>query len=321
MTIEHAATRMVEKPWGSADLRPWSASVPPAPDGRIGEIWFERADAAAPSPSLLMKLLFTQKKLSVQVHPGDEFARSMGEERGKSEAWYVLSSERNGRVALGLDRSLTEDQLRSSIADGSIADRVVWRGVRRGDVIDVPAGAIHAIGSGLVIAEIQQRSDTTFRLFDYGRDRELHVDQAVAVADARPAPAWPVATSVGPGRTLLLATPSFVLEKVELACRALWSVRAKAETWMLVLDGRVRVARTNAVAGEAIFLEQACTVMRAGAAGCTALVAYAANVPDQHLFHPAPQSRLRGPERSASPNSIVAGANRRSLSPAPRLQS
>ena len=110
----------------------------------------------------------------------------IGEAHGKSEAWYVMSAEPGARVALGLDRRMAPEQLRDAIADGSIADRVVWRNVSRGDVVDVPAGTIHAIGAGLVIAEIQQRSDTTFRLFDYGRSRTLHVEQAVAVADAGP---------------------------------------------------------------------------------------------------------------------------------------
>ena len=102
-------------------------------DGKIGEIWYERTDPAAHEPSLLLKLLFTLEPLSVQVHPGDAFARSMGEARGKSEAWYVLSAEPGSRIALGLDRRLTSEQLREAIADGSIAeaDRLaasrVWR--------------------------------------------------------------------------------------------------------------------------------------------------------------------------------------------------
>jgi mannose-6-phosphate isomerase len=320
MTIEHAAARTVEKPWGRLDLEPWSATVAQGPDGRIGEIWFERADPAAASPALLMKLLFTQERLSVQVHPGDEFARSMGEARGKSEAWYVMSAERDGCVALGLDRRMTADELRSAIADGSIGDRVAWRGVRRGDVIDVPAGVIHAIGAGLVIAEIQQRSDTTFRLFDYGRDRDLHVEQAVAVADAGPASTDPVPRPLGPGRTLLLATPHFVLEKIHLPARALWSVRAVAETWLLVLHGHARVALANAFAGEALFLQGERTVMRAGASGCTALVAYAASSPDEGLFHPAPQAATRRTGAVPTPAPVLPTTPQRSLPPKPEVR-
>ena len=196
MTIELASTRAVEKPWGRTDLRPWSDAG--RANGKIGEIWFERRDPAAHEPSLLLKLLFTSEPLSVQVHPGDAFAHSIGEARGKSEAWYVLSAESGGRVALGLDRRLTSEQLREAIADGSIAKRIAWQEVACGDVVDVPAGSIHAIGAGLVIAEIQQRSDTTFRLFDYGRSRDLHVEQAVAVADAGLGAGWSPPQDSGP---------------------------------------------------------------------------------------------------------------------------
>ena len=111
----------------------------------------------------------------------------MGLPNGKTEAWYVLSAAPGAKVAVGLDRRLTQQQLRQAVDDGSISDRVVWRTVFPDDAISVPAGTIHAIGAGLVIAEIQQRSDATFRLFDHGRQRELHIERAIAVADAGPA--------------------------------------------------------------------------------------------------------------------------------------
>ncbi len=185
MAIEHACMRVVRKPWGSTDLRPWSEI---RHDGvAIGELWFQRADMNAPDPALLLKLLFTKEPLSIQVHPDDAFAQSIGLAHGKTEAWYILSATPGAKVAVGLKRRLAAPQLRTSIEDGSIADLVHWRRVLKDDVIFVPAGTIHAIGAGLVIAEIQQRSDATFRLFDYGRQRELHVDNAVAVANAGPA--------------------------------------------------------------------------------------------------------------------------------------
>ena len=135
----------------------------------IGEIWYERPDEAAVDPSLLLKLLFTSQPLSIQVHPDDAFAHSMGLQNGKTEAWYVLSAVPEAQVALGLRRHLTPQLLREAIDDGSISDLIVWRAVSADDVIFVPAGTIHAIGAGLVIAELQQRSDATFRLFDYGQ--------------------------------------------------------------------------------------------------------------------------------------------------------
>ena len=180
MTIELAHARLVTKPWGVVDLRPWSR---PRGDSRsIGEIWYERPGQLASQPALLLKLLFTSQPLSIQVHPDDAYAQSVGLPNGKTEAWYVLKAAAGAQVALGLKQQKTSQQLRKAIDDGSIADLVAWQTVSAGQVVFVPAGTIHAIGADLVIAEIQQRSDTTFRLFDYGRKRELHVERAVAVA-------------------------------------------------------------------------------------------------------------------------------------------
>jgi len=186
MTIELARAQALPKPWGVADLRPWSGAGPN--DGRlVGELWYERSGGAASAPSLLLKLLFTSQPLSIQVHPDDAYAQSMGLACGKTEAWYILSAAPGAKIALGLKERLAPRQLREAVDDGSIVRHVAWRTVLPGDVVFVPAGTIHAIGAGLVIAEIQQRSDATFRMFDFGRKRDLHVARAIAVADAGPA--------------------------------------------------------------------------------------------------------------------------------------
>ena len=174
MPTEHAAVRVVHKPWGVGDLQPWS-NVDGSGDA-VGELWFERADKDAPTPALLLKLLFTSEPLSIQVHPDDTYARAMGMPNGKSEAWYILSAQPDAQIGAGLKHQVTPQQLRASIQNGSIAELVHWRPVAKGDVIYIPAGTIHAIGAGIVLAEIQQHSDATFRLFDYGRQRELHED-------------------------------------------------------------------------------------------------------------------------------------------------
>src|SRR6266480_1493280 len=179
MTIELARTCALPKPWGILDLRPWSNARHDG--GAIGEIWYERPGRAAADSSLLLKMLFTNQPLSIQVHPDDAFAHSIGLPNGKTEAWYILSAAPDARVAVGLKRHLTPQELRASIRDGSIASLTEWRPVVTGDIIFIPAGTIHAIGAGIVLAEIQQHSDATFRLFDYGRQRELHEDCAVAV--------------------------------------------------------------------------------------------------------------------------------------------
>ncbi len=214
MPIEHACVRAVHKPWGSTDLKPWSAIDQ---DGEtIGELWFQRADTNAPDPALLLKLLFTKEPLSIQVHPDDRSAHEIGLAHGKTEAWYILSAIPGAEIAIGLKRRLATAQLRTSIEDGSISDLVQWQQVRTDDLIFMPAGTIHAIGPGLVIAEIQQRSDATFRLFDHGRQRELHVDAAVAAANPGPAERQPAPRRLTDARILLIASPHFALERIDL---------------------------------------------------------------------------------------------------------
>src|SRR5690348_15985283 len=174
MPVEHASVRVVHKPWGVRDLRPWS-SIDGTADA-VGELWFERAEQDAPTPALLLKLLFTSAPLSIQVHPDDTFAHAMGMPNGKSEAWYIISAKPGAQAGIGLKCRVTPQELRASITNGSIVELVQWHPVAKGDVIFIPAGTIHALGAGIVLAEIQQRSDTTFRLFDYERHRELDID-------------------------------------------------------------------------------------------------------------------------------------------------
>lgn len=272
MAIEHARTRLVSKPWGSTDLLPWSAIQA---DGiAIGELWFQRSDVKAPDPTLLLKLLFTKEPLSIQVHPDDAFARSIGLVNGKTEAWYILSATPEAKVAIGLKRQLTSEQLRASIEDGSIADLIQWRRVRKDDVIFVPAGTIHAIGPGLVLAEIQQRSDTTFRLFDHGRQREIHVDNAVAAANAGPAECQSIPNRLSDARSVLVTSPHFVLERIDLPPNSNWQLDAERETWVLVIDGHVQVELMNAFVGEAIFVEADRASLKVGSRGLKGLLAY-----------------------------------------------
>src|SRR5207253_5931771 len=185
----------------------------------------------------LLKLLFTSQPLSIQVHPDDAFARSIGLPNGKTEAWYILSATPDARVAVGLKRHLTPQELRASIRDGSIARLTEWRPVVTGDIIFIPAGTIHAIGAGIVLAEIQQHSDATFRLFDYGRQRELHEDDGIAVANAWPLRSADRTTRLTNERTVLVASRYFVFEKLDLPAGSSWALLAERETWMLGLDG------------------------------------------------------------------------------------
>lgn len=273
MTIEQAIAHSLPKPWGVVDPRPWSSAG--HDDDRIGEIWYERSGSAAVAPALLLKLLLTNQPLSIQVHPGDAYARSIGLPNGKTEAWYVLSADLEAKVALGLKRHLTPQEMRQAADDGSILDLVVWREVWAGDTVFVPAGTIHAIGAGLVIAEIQQRSDATFRLFDHGRGRELHIDDALAVADAGPADIQVAPSRLGDGRILLASNALFTFEKIDLPPESAWCLEAKQETWLLVIDGSARTGAFVVAMGDAVFAQSDRVDIRAGMAGLSGLLAYA----------------------------------------------
>lgn len=282
MAVERAEIEVVRKPWGCADLRPWSG-VHDA-DGPVGELWFQRSDRGAPPTALLLKLLFTTQPLSIQVHPDDAFARSLGLDHGKTEAWFVVSAKPGARVGVGLARPMAAAELRASIDDGSIIDRMRWQEAQAGDVVSIPAGTIHAIGAGLVIAEIQQRSDATFRLFDHGRARELHVDHALAVAHRGPAEPQPPFQRLTDERTLLAVSPYFVLERLTLPGSGTWTLRATGESWLLVLQGQARVGALTVGVGEAVFLDGAQADLTVGAEGVTALSAYVGTLPDPALL-------------------------------------
>jgi mannose-6-phosphate isomerase len=272
MAIEHARAHALPKPWGVADLRPWNNA---RHDGEtIGEIWYERSGSASVAPLLLLKLLFTNEPLSIQVHPDDIYAQSIGLLHGKTEAWYVLSATSGAKVALGLKRPLTLQQLRDAADDGSISGLVVWQAVCAGDTIFVAAGTIHAIGAGLVIAEVQQRSDATFRLFDHGRGRELHIENAIAVADAGPADFGVLPTRLTDARTLLTSNSYFTFERIDLAPGSVWCLDAKQETWLLVVSGSAHAASFDIEMGDAVFAQSDRVDIRAGKTGLAGLVAY-----------------------------------------------
>ena len=174
------STKRVEKPWGMDALpAPFAADG----DGRIGEIWFE---PTAKTEGLLAKYLFTSEKLSVQVHPSDETSPTG---RGKDECWLVLHAESDARLAIGFTETVSPEEMRVAAEDGSIESLLEWHAVKAGDFVYLPSGTVHAIGAGLTLVEIQQNTDITYRLFDYGRPRELHLDEGIAVAKTGPHPA------------------------------------------------------------------------------------------------------------------------------------
>jgi mannose-6-phosphate isomerase len=228
------ASRHVERIWGRRDLA--GAFAPPAGAGAepIGEIWFE----GDPDAELLVKYLFTSERLSIQVHPDDEAARALGYARGKDEAWHVLSAEPGAVIGLGLTHRVSREALRDAARDGSIAHLLDWRQVRAGETFYSPAGTVHAIGGGLSLIEIQQNLDLTYRLYDYGRPRELHLDEGVAVAD--PGPWQPPFAPVRDGpRTILAAGRAFVLERWTFAGEEAATLPADSVLVPLAAGGRL----------------------------------------------------------------------------------
>jgi mannose-6-phosphate isomerase len=174
-------TRTVEKPWGK-DLLPSPFETPAGK--RIGEIWFE---PPRDLPQLLVKYIFTSEKLSVQTHPSDAQTEALGLGRqGKEECWLVIDAEPGATLGIGFDEALDADTMRAAAEDGSIEDLLTWHEVKAGDFFYIPANTVHAIGGGCSIIEVQQNSDITYRLYDYGRPRELHLEEGMAVAKGEP---------------------------------------------------------------------------------------------------------------------------------------
>ena len=167
-------THLVQKVWGRHTPPPPFVNPGAEP---LGEIWFDPPPEMA---RLLVKFIFTDAALSVQVHPDD--AHAPEGKRGKNECWYILDAEPGARIAVGLNREMGVEDLRAAALDGSIEDALHTIEVAPGDFFSIPAGTIHAIGAGISLLEVQQNSDITYRLYDYGRPRELHLEDALRVA-------------------------------------------------------------------------------------------------------------------------------------------
>jgi mannose-6-phosphate isomerase len=231
----------VEKPWGRTRL---PAMFDPPSGRRIGEVWFAGAPHDAP---LLAKYLFTSERLSIQVHPDDAQASERGLTRGKSECWYVLDAEPGATLGLGLKHAVAREELRAAALDGSIEQLIDWRPVRAGDFVSVTAGTIHAIGGGITLLEFQQNSDVTYRLYDYGRPRELHLDDGIAVAV--PAPLEAAIEHVGGEARTLVDGPHFAL--VSTSGDAL----ADRQRWVMPIAGEACSRGAVARAGECLLVE------------------------------------------------------------------
>ena len=227
--------------------------------GRRGEWAAERGTFP-----LLVKLLDASHALSVQVHPDDDYAAAhLPGELGKTEMWYVLDAEDGARIIHGLQPGTDREALRRAVSDGRVQDCLKRMTVRPGDSVLVPAGTVHGILSGIVLVEIQQSSDTTYRIHDWGRlgpdgrPRRLHIDRALDVIDfgsSRPALVEPRLAGEGGGirREVVAECDQFVVERVRVEAGAAFESTLDGETFEIwgVLSGSASMVAANAPALE-----------------------------------------------------------------------
>jgi len=232
------------RPWGARDLAPLYDRHAEPGEEPIGEAWLTAAESriangplagatlgeicrrfgrqlvgdAAPDGDrfpLLIKFLFPREKLSVQVHPDDDAARRCGQSCGKTECWYVVDAEPGAQIGLGLRPGVSVAQLESAIAGNSAEGLLNWIDLTPGDMIFVDAGTVHTLGPGSVILETQQNSNTTYRLYDYGRPRALHLAEGLAAIKERTA-AGKVLPRAALDGTVLISAPCFEVTRYHL---------------------------------------------------------------------------------------------------------
>ena len=235
MTIGPGARRLratrYEKIWGSTDLSPIFGQA----GEKIGEVWFEDEERLP----LLFKFLFTSERLSIQVHPNDAYGLEHENSLGKTEMWHILRADDGGEIGLGFDKQYSADEVAEAARSGAIESMIQWRKVKAGESYFVPAGEVHAIGAGVAICEIQQNSDITYRLYDYGRARELHVERGMEVGKLSPYNGL---------KTGVVECAYFRTEKLRLdAAMSLSGPR----TVVVILDGKGKVAGEPYQKGEA----------------------------------------------------------------------
>ena len=232
--------RFLPKVWGYPDLRPWF-DFTPRPGELIGEVWltgdmcrvasgpqkgtnlaelFRNASCAllgpaSPTPQspLLIKVIFAREKLSVQVHPDDSMAQKYGEPRGKTECWYALAAEPGAQVAAGLKPGVTLDEVRAGIEHGTLEQSLNVLDVSPGDMVFVDAGTVHAIWPGSILLETQQNCDITYRMYDYGRPRELHIERSLEATKLKTR-AGTVPPHALNDRTILIDVGYFCVERI-----------------------------------------------------------------------------------------------------------
>ncbi|MGI9362248.1 MAG: class I mannose-6-phosphate isomerase [Parasphingorhabdus sp.] len=228
--------KKVPKPWGQLTLPEIFGENQKE---KIGEIWFSPAKGV--TPALLVKYLFTSEKLSIQVHPNDRQARRQGFAHGKEECWYVLDAEPGAVLGIGLTKEVSAAKLHAAVASDQIEQLVDWKPVKPGDFFYIPAGTIHAIGAGIQIIEVQQNADITYRLYDYGRPRELHLDEGMAIVTPNPYDMENHLETASDQSQKLLDGPHFRLFQVMADDHDILRGTASGEWHVIPLEGHIIV--------------------------------------------------------------------------------
>jgi mannose-6-phosphate isomerase len=249
--------------WGRESLAPWYEST--GLREKAGEAWLsgpknivETGELAGktleevwPEFPLLVKMLFPDDKLSVQVHPDDEQARALGLARGKTECWYVLEAEPGATVACGLKKGKDAEDLLVAIAADKAEDILEMIPVKVGDMVFVDAGTVHAIGPGVTLLEVQQTCDVTYRLYDYGRPRELHLEKGLAVVKTE-TDAGLIEPREMDGFTRLIAARYFVVDRYDLAPGGSATIHNPSAGCLVGLAGEGAISGVEIKVGQAV---------------------------------------------------------------------
>ena len=268
--------KFVERVWGKHSLAPWYAST--GMEGKVGEVWLTGAECVITGGDqdgrtlgdlsqqctgtldgvtgggefpLLVKMLFPDDKLSVQVHPNDAEAKALGMRRGKTECWYVLEAEPGVSVAVGLKSGVSAEELEQAATAGTVEDLLEMIPVEVGDMVLVDAGTVHAIWPGVVLLEVQQTSDTTYRLFDYGRGRELHLEAGMKVVKVG-TDAGKVRKKQGEGYTRLIENEYFVVDRFEVPPGYTFEMPMDGVGCVVSVKGRAAANAVRFNVGEAV---------------------------------------------------------------------
>ncbi len=214
---------------------------------------------------VLIKLIDAYDNLSIQVHPDDEYARRVENEFGKTEMWYVLDAEDGAELVYGFRKKITREEFRQAIVDNTLLDNLNRVKVKKGDLFFIEAGTVHAIGKGALIAEIQQNSNCTYRVYDYGRigkdgkARELHIDKAVDVSICEPPkydvkPFGETVRHDGFESQLLMTCNLFTVNRYKIEKSASLNCDKTSFNHILVIDGEGEIENKKAKKGDSFFI-------------------------------------------------------------------